>query len=90
MVMICCAVLSIVATAPSDYITSSGITIFRSRVGDGATACLTIPIVDDNLSEGNETFTVMLELRSMSVTLGNTITTTVTIIDDESMLIAVI
>ncbi len=50
-------------------------------------ACVDIPIVDDNLSEGTEDFTVDLEPLNPDVQVGDPSTATVIIIDDESMCI---
>ncbi len=47
-------------------------------------ACVDIPIVDDNLSEGTEDFTVDLEPSNPDVQEEDPSTATVIIIDDES------
>ncbi len=51
-------------------------------------ACVDIPIVDDNWSEGTEDFTVNLETSNPDVQVGDPSTATVIIIDDESECIA--
>ncbi len=55
------------------------------RFGDGSTASRTIevPILDDELVEGDETLTLRLESPQGCATIGNQSTTTVTIIDDD-------
>ena len=44
--------------------------------------CVNISIVDDDVFEGDETFTVTLTVTTPGVMVGNTVTT-VTIIDDD-------
>ena len=44
----------------SDYGTASGTVTFAANSAAGATQTFTIPVTDDNLSEGEETFTVTL------------------------------
>ena len=51
--------------------------------GDVADKTITIPIVDDTLTEGNETFTVVLSGPTGGATLGTPSTATVTIIDND-------
>ena len=51
--------------------------------GDVADKTITIPIVDDTLTEGNETFTVTLSDPTGGATLGTPATATVTIVDND-------
>ena len=44
----------------SDYGTASGSVTFAANSGAGATRTITIPVTNDNLSEGSETFSVEL------------------------------
>ena len=63
---------------------SSDVTFPANIVDDGMTACVDIPITDDDLIEGDQTFTVTVTLvtTDMNVMIGLPSTTTVTITDD--------
>ncbi|MGI6777889.1 MAG: Calx-beta domain-containing protein, partial [Acetivibrionales bacterium] len=68
------------AIAGLDYSDSSGTLIFE----DGVTSkTITIPINDDNILEGDESFTVTLSNASGGAKLGEQIQAVVNIIDDE-------
>jgi hypothetical protein len=58
------------------------ILVFPAGAGNGAVRCIAIPIVDDDLIEGTESFAVKLLLMAFPATLdlGDT---SITIIDDE-------
>ena len=69
------------ATASSDFQVSPGsLTI---PAGQTSSRPHTITIVDDDIDEGNETFSLALSSPSSGATLGNS-TTTVTIVDDDT------
>jgi photosystem II stability/assembly factor-like uncharacterized protein len=67
------------ATAGADYTTTSGTLSWPA--GDGSTKVIAVPIIDDTIAEGAETFTVTLS-NPVGTALG-TSTATVTIIDNE-------
>ena len=68
------------ATSPADFTAASGTVTFAA----GATsASFVVPIIDDALYEGNETFTVALSNPSAIASLGAISTATVTIQDNE-------
>ena len=68
------------ATAGSDYTNTSGDLTFGPTV---TSRTFTVPIIDDSLVEGNETFTVKLTVPT-GATLGSPSTATVTIADNDS------
>ena len=68
------------ATAGSDYTARSGTLTWAD--GDSANKTFTVPILDDSILEGNETFTVNLSGAS-GATLGSPSSATVTIVDNE-------
>lgn len=69
------------ATANTDYLTRFNDLLFA----DGqTTATIRVPIVDDGLDEGNETFTVTLTDSSGFDLLGNNTVATVTIVDEDT------
>jgi thiamine pyrophosphokinase len=69
------------ATAGSDYTATSGTLTF----GPGITSqTFAVPITDDTLFEGNETFTVTISNPGGGATLGATTSATVTIIDNDA------
>ncbi|AMS31352.1 hypothetical protein AEM42_01120 [Betaproteobacteria bacterium UKL13-2] len=67
------------ATAGADYTTTSGTLSWPA--GDGATKVIAVPIIDDAIAEGAETFTVTLS-NPVGTTLGTSVAT-VTITDNE-------
>jgi len=68
------------ATAGNDYTATNGILTWAS--GDMSAKTITIPIINDSLVEGNETFSVILSGVS-GAALGSITTLTVTIVSDE-------
>lgn len=68
------------ATAGTDFTGQAGTLNWAN--GDSANKTITVPIVNDTLVEGNETFTVALTSPA-GATLGATTTITVTIVDDD-------
>jgi Calx-beta domain-containing protein len=68
------------ATAGSDFTTTSG--TLNWSTGDSANKTFNIPIIDDSVYEGNETFTVTLSGASGS-TAGSPSTMTITINENE-------
>ena len=71
----------IIATEPSDYLMNSMNTTLSS---DGM-ACLTVTIVPDIVSEGDETFVVSLAIVLPDASTFVITMTTVTIVDDEGV-----
>jgi hypothetical protein len=71
-----------IVVAGEDYISTSEVETFTSGSSDGATRCVKIPILDDDASEGEQTFILTLTASDPDVMLGNNVTT-ITIIDDE-------
>jgi hypothetical protein len=69
------------ATTGSDYMATSGMVSWAD--GDTANKSFAVPIIDDSIYEGNETFTVSLSGAS-GASLGSPTSTTVTIIDNET------
>ena len=69
------------ASAGSDYTTTTGTVTFAA--GE-VSKSFSIPIVDDAIFEGNETFTVALSSPTGGATIGSPGTTTVTILDNET------
>ncbi|MDA9778114.1 Ig-like domain-containing protein [Rubripirellula sp.] len=68
------------AIAGTDYTTTADTLTF----GDGETSKnIVVPILDDTEIDPNETFTVVLSNVQGGASLGTTVTTTVTIVDDE-------
>ncbi len=73
------------ASAGLDYVATSGTLTFAP--GD-TTATVTVPLLDDDLHEGDETFTVSLSNPSSSTGLAPAIgvgTATVTILEDDAL-----
>ncbi len=77
------------ATAGDDYENTTLVLIFPAGSIDSDTQCLNITINTDTLVEGEETFTVTLTLLTtgLGVFTENDLTT-VTIMDDEGILVA--
>ncbi|HYR27206.1 MAG TPA: Calx-beta domain-containing protein, partial [Thermoanaerobaculia bacterium] len=69
------------ATTPADYATTAGTLNWAD--GDATPKTFDVPIVDDALVEGNETFTVQLS-GATGGTIGSPATATVTISDNDS------
>jgi hypothetical protein len=68
------------ATAGADYTATSGTLNFA----DGQTSqTITVPVIDDTLVEGNETFSVALSSPGGGATLGSPAAATVTIVDND-------
>ena len=53
--------------------------------GNEVTSCVNVPIIDDDLCEGMETFTILLSEADPNVALNGPRMGTVTIIDDDGM-----
>ena len=70
------------ATAGADYTATSGALAWAN--GDAAAKTITVPILDDAIYEGNETFAVTLSAPSGGASLGANATATVTIVDNET------
>ena len=68
------------ATAGSDYTASSGTLTFAPGV---TSQTFNVPILDDGITEGNETFTVTLSA-PVAATLGTITAATVTVTDNET------
>jgi subtilisin family serine protease len=75
-----CNVINGIASSRCDYATSVG--TLRFAAGE-TSKTISIPIVDDNFSEGNETFTLTLS-NPVGAALGATTSTTITITDNAS------
>ena len=77
-----CSAITGVASSGCDYSTSFGTVSF----GPGETVkTIVIPLVDDAYAEGPETFTITLSNPGAAVVLGSPSTTTVTIVDNDSV-----
>ena len=72
------------ATAGQDYTATSGIATFAIVSVSGATQTIVVPILDDLVSEGSETFAVSLAT-PIDADLGPTSAQTVTITDNEAV-----
>lgn len=70
------------ATAGVDYTAASGTLLFGTNE---TSKSFTVPILDDTLSEGNETINLSLNNQSLSFTLGNPSTATLTIVDNDGL-----
>ena len=70
----------VTATAGTDFTAQAGTLNWAN--GDAANKTITVPIVNDTLIEGNETFTITISSPT-GATLGAQSTITVTIIDDD-------
>ncbi|MGI8820780.1 MAG: beta strand repeat-containing protein [Chthoniobacterales bacterium] len=70
------------AFAPGDYTAQMGTLAWVD--GDAANKTITIPIVDDTLLEGNETFSVALTAPTGGATLGSPASAIVTIVDNDT------
>jgi hypothetical protein len=68
------------ATATLDYTPVTGTLLFGDQQ---ITASFTVPILDDLIAEGNETFNVVLSAPTNGAALGPNSTATVTILDNE-------
>jgi len=74
------------ATAGSDYTSKAGILSWKN--GDIDSKEILIPIIDDSVYEGNESFTITLSDVKGGASIGSPNTTTVMIIDNETNNIA--
>ena len=70
------------ATAGSDYTSFSDILTWAD--GDGGTKSVTVDLLDDLATEGDETFEIRLTNPTNASELGSTATTTVTLLDNEN------
>ncbi|MGM9477963.1 Calx-beta domain-containing protein, partial [Pedobacter sp. GSP4] len=70
------------AVQPGDYTATSGTLTFPAGSVSGATQTFTVPIINDNIAEGNETFTATLSGITGPTTIA-TATGTATITDDD-------
>lgn len=70
------------ATAGVDYTAASGTLSFGTNE---TSKSFTVPVLDDTLSEGNETINLSLNNQSLSFTLGNPSTATLTIVDNDGL-----
>ena len=75
--------MSIEALYGIDYLSTSSYEIFPLESPNGTERCLNILIMDDDILENNESFTVTFTNPDSEITLGRT-TTVITIIDDDS------
>ena len=71
------------AVAGSDYVTSIGNLSWAD--GDASSKTFGVPIVNDTVAEGNETFTVLLRNPTGGATLGSPSSATVTILDGSTI-----
>ncbi|MBO9675290.1 MAG: DUF11 domain-containing protein, partial [Sphingobacteriaceae bacterium] len=71
------------AVQPGDYTATSGTITFPAGSASGATQTFTVPIIDDNIAEVNETFTATLSGITGLVTIA-TPTGTATITDNDT------
>jgi hypothetical protein len=69
-------------TGTPDYTPQSGTLSWAD--GDLANKSFTVPLIDDNVFEGNKNFTVALSSPSACASLGELTSETVTIVDDET------
>lgn len=69
------------ATAGSDYTATQGTVTFPAG---SVRQTITVPIVDDNVLESTETFSVALSSPSINASIGNPATATVTIIENDN------
>jgi autotransporter-associated beta strand protein len=70
------------ANAGSDYTAQSGTLSWAG--GDTTNKNITIPITDDSIFEGNETFTIIISTPTGGATLGTPAAATITINDNET------
>ncbi|NDA66246.1 MAG: hypothetical protein EBY09_06345, partial [Verrucomicrobia bacterium] len=75
--------VNVTAFAGADYTAVAGSLTFGSNV---TSQDIVVPILNDRLKEGDETFTVRLGTPTGEASLGAQSTTTVTIVDDDSVL----
>ncbi|MFO0953440.1 MAG: Calx-beta domain-containing protein [Isosphaeraceae bacterium] len=69
------------AVAPGDFAATAGTLSWAA--GETGSKTITVPIVNDTLVEGNETFTVALSSPAGGATLGTPASVVVTIVDDD-------
>ncbi|MEO8033044.1 MAG: Calx-beta domain-containing protein [Acidobacteriota bacterium] len=69
------------ATSGADYTASSGTLTWAA--GDSTSKTFTVPILDDTIVEGNETFNITLSAPTGGATLGSQSSAVVTIVDIE-------
>lgn len=68
------------ATAGADYTATNGTLVFPANTG---TKTVLIPVINDTVAEGNETFNFRIFNPQGGVQLGTVTNTTVTIVDDD-------
>ncbi len=74
------------ATAPADYTTTSGVLTWTA--GDTADKTFTVPIIEDSLAEGSETFRIWLSAPADSLpptVLVSPFSAVITILDNETI-----
>ena len=71
-----------------DYTFTSSDVTFSFGSTDSSLGCVNITILDDAALDGNKAFTVTLTTSDPDVLLGNSLTV-ITIVDDDSTLIAI-
>ncbi len=76
------ATSDVTAVAGSDYTTNAGTLSWAD--GDNTAKTITVSILDDNVEESSETFTVALNNATGGATIGTNASATVTINDDDS------
>ena len=73
---------NVTAFGGADYASVSGTLSFGTNV---TTQNIVVPIINDKQKEGDEVFTVTLSVPGGEASLGAQVTTTVTIVDDDSV-----
>ncbi|WP_443943537.1 Calx-beta domain-containing protein [Pedobacter sp. AW1-32] len=77
------------ATAGLDYVSTSGTLHFPAGTAAGSSLTFTVPIIDDNIAEPNETFSsVISNVTGGLVTIANN-TATITIVDNDAAKVSV-
>ena len=74
--------LDAMLSSPSD-----GVLTFNAGSMNGQQVCATFTVIDDDVLEGDESFQVSLDSPTGGANLEEPITATVTIIDNEGMLV---
>jgi hypothetical protein len=71
------------ALAGQDYQATSGVLTWAD--GDSSPKTITIPLINDQLAEGNETFTLTLSNPTGGLTLGTPASATITLTSDDAL-----